>query len=174
MVRYGRDAEHSDRFDAVEAAPVDRARAALGERGADEAAEQRVSRARRQTAPPGEPVPHDRARQRGAEDLGHLIRRNRDDARDRVRHRAPEQERTEHVARRREQHRGTRTRGAGRDERRDRVRRVVNTVGERECERHPHRDNKPGAHRQILVQLPLESDERQSESRSAGRFECSA
>ena len=57
------------------------------------------------------------------------------------------------VARRRDEHRCTRTRGAGRDERRDRVRRVVNTVGERECQRHPHRSNKPCAHPQILVQL---------------------
>ena len=149
---HGRDrqdrgnAEHTDRFDSVEAAPVDRAGASLDERGADETAEQRVSRARRKTAPPGETVPRNRTGQRGAEDLDHLGRRDRDDARDRVRNRAPEQERAENVARRREQHRSTGTRGAGRDERRDRVRRVVNTIGEREGQRHPHRENKATAH----------------------------
>ena len=100
--QHRRDAEHADGLDAVEAAPVHRARASLGERGTDETAEQRVSRARRQAPPPGDAVPGHRARERGAEDRDHLVRRDGDDACDRARHRGAEQERAEDIARCRE------------------------------------------------------------------------
>ena len=92
-------------MDPVEPAPVHRVGPSHDERGADEPAEQRVPRARRQAAPPGEPVPGHRTRERGAEHRDHIVRTDRDDARDRARHRLAEQQRAEHVADRGEHHR---------------------------------------------------------------------
>ena len=68
-------ADHADGPPAVEAAPVDRVRASLHERRADEPAHERLARARRQATPPGEEVPRRRTDQPRADHGDRLVRR---------------------------------------------------------------------------------------------------
>ena len=70
-----------DRVQPVEAAPVDRVDAALDQGSADQPADQRVARARRQAEPPGDEVPGRGRRQARADHLRRLRRRDGDDAR---------------------------------------------------------------------------------------------
>ncbi len=149
--QHSHHTQHANRFDPVEPAPVHRAGAAFRERGADQPAQQCVTGTRREGAPPRDRVPRHRASQRGAQHEHDLIGGNDDDPSDGVGDRLPEDQRSDHVAQRREHDCRTRPGCTSRDERRDRVRGVVQAVGERERQRHPNRDHYRSAHRQSLV-----------------------
>jgi hypothetical protein len=139
--------------DAVElgsvARPVHAVHAEARERGSDEAAEQRVRRARREAEQPGEEVPDDAAdeagqhdeQQRGSAALeqrrvgrARLVLDLHDRVRDRERHLDAEEgaHQVEHGG---ERDRDLGLQRAGRDGRGHRVRRVVEAVGEVEGER---------------------------------------
>ena len=149
--QHSHHTQHANRFDPVEPAPVHRAGATFRERGADQPAQQCVTGTRREGAPPSDRVPRHRASQRGAQHEHDLIGGNGDNPSDGVGDRLPEDQRSDHVAQRREHDCRTRLGCTSRDERRDRVRCVVQAVGERECQRHPNRDHYRSAHRQSLV-----------------------
>ena len=150
---HGRDrerdrrADDADRAQAVQPAPLHRVGAALDQRRADEAAHERVARARRQPEPPRQRVPRYR-RQQAARDHGdRRLAVDRDDAADRVRDRCADEQRSERVEHGGEQQRLGWAGHAGRHERRDRVRGVVDAVGERECEHEQQRDPEAEVHR---------------------------
>ena len=149
--QHHRDPEHPDGHDAVEAAPVHRARAALGERGTDETAEERVTRARRQarhqvmqfhTTAPVSAAPSTAI----TSSFGTVTMPATVSATARA-----EQERADDLADRGQQHRAARAGGPRGHQRGDRVRRVVDAVGEREGERHRHRHHESGTHPLIMV-----------------------
>jgi hypothetical protein len=143
---HGRDrerdrrADDADRAQAVEAAPLHGVRTALDQRRSDEAAHERMPRARRQPEPPRQRVPRHR-RQQAARDHGdRRLAVDRDDAADGVGDRRADEQRPQRVEDGGEQQRLGGAGHAGRHERRDRVRGVVHAVGEREREHEQQRD----------------------------------
>ena len=134
------------------AGPVDAAPADAGDGGADQAAEQRVRRARRQTEQPGGQVPHDAAHQTGQDDQQQgrpVVRGERRvgrpvgvlDGDDGVGHRQGHrdgQERSDEVEDRGQGDGGLGLEGTGRDGGGHRVAGVVEAVGEVEAERDDH------------------------------------
>ena len=116
-------------------APISVAGAGLGDHRADDAADQRVRRARRDAVPPGDHVPGDRADQR-AEDHVVVDHAGLDDAlADRGRDLQLEDEDRDDVEEGREHHRLLRLQHAGGDHGGDRIGRVVEAVHEVERER---------------------------------------
>ena len=128
----------------LDPAPVDRVHAAF-DGGADQPADERMPGARRQAEPPGHKIPG-RRRQAGANHLNRHVRRDGDDAADRVGDGCAEEQRAEEVEHRREQDRLQRRRGPRGDQRGDRVGCVVEPVRDGEPDREQHRDHKLGLH----------------------------
>ena len=112
-----------------------RAGAGLGDDGADDAADQRVRRARRNAVPPGDDVPGDRADQRAEDDVVVDHARLDDALADRRRDAQVEDEDRDDVEEGGEDDRLLRLQHAGRDDGGDRVRGVVEAVHEVERDR---------------------------------------
>ena len=138
--------DHADRMPTLDPAPVDRLGAAGDERRSDEAADERVAGARRQPQSPCRDVPDDRREQARGDHLDPGVPADGHDAADRVGHRGPDDERAEQIEDRRQQRGLQRPGGARRHERRDRVRGVVDPVGEREQDRERHGETESGVH----------------------------
>ena len=149
--QHAHHAQHPHRLDPLEPAPVHRTYATVDERGADQPAEQRVPGTRREGPPPGDSVPRHRTSQCRAEHEHHLVVRNDHNPRDRVSNRLPENERSDHIPRRREHDCRTRAGRTRRHERRDGVCGVVQAIGERKRQRHPNRDDQGKTHQQSLI-----------------------
>ena len=139
-------AEDADRMQSVHPAPVDGVDAPLDDGGPDQPADQGVTRARGQPEPPGRQVPGGGRRQARADHRDRLRRRHGHDSSDRVRDGGAHQQRAQQVEDRREDDRLRRPRGAGGHQRRDRVRGVVQPVGDREAEREEDRDRESCVH----------------------------
>ena len=124
-------------------AAIERAGAGLGDHRADDAADQRVRRARRNAEPPGDEVPDDRADQRAEDDVM-VDDAGLDDAlADRRRDAEVEDEDRDDVEEGGEDDRLLRLEHAGRDDGGDRVGGVVEAVHEVERDRQhdQHRDD---------------------------------
>jgi hypothetical protein len=91
------DAEDSDGLPPLEPAPVHRVEPGGDGSRAEQTADERVSRARRQPAPPGEQVPERRAEDGGADHGDRVRTLDGDHAGDRAGNGRADKERTEHV-----------------------------------------------------------------------------
>ena len=114
-------APHADGPPAVEPSPVHRAHADRHQRRADQPADERVARARREPSEPRHHVPRDGSGEARADHRDLLGCRHLHDRRDGVCDRRPQQERPDHVADGGEKDGGERTSRSRGDERRDRV-----------------------------------------------------